>query len=101
MGFLSRNKWFLLACVAMALFAYLFRYEVQPVNAEAPAAYVLDRWTGLIELISEDSASAAEKNCEPGATRLSMRVRVLSLPCPQRPYQEPRSPHSGPTLQGL
>lgn len=84
MEFLSRNKWFLLACLVIAALAHLFRYEIQPVNAETPAAYVLDRWTGQIELISEDSVPTAEKNCEPGATRLSLRKRGRSEPPVER-----------------
>ena len=80
MEFLSSNKWFLLACVALALFAYLFRYDIRSVNANSPAAYVLDRWTGQVELISEDSPPMASEESDEDASKFATESGATPSP---------------------
>ena len=77
MDFLSSNKWFLLACVALALLAYLLRYDIRSVYSTSPAAYVLDRWTGQIELISEDLPSMTVKETDEAASRFATEPEAV------------------------
>jgi hypothetical protein len=43
------TKWHLtMACVAVVLFAWLFRYDAKPIPTGFGGVYVTDRWTGTI-----------------------------------------------------
>jgi len=43
------SGWLVFACVALAVFAWLARWEIVPSSEEGTSsAYVLDRWTGNV-----------------------------------------------------
>ena len=43
------KPWHVVAIIAIVAFIFIERYEVVPVNVErAPAAYKLDKWTGIV-----------------------------------------------------
>lgn len=64
----AENKGFVLACVAVAIFAWMFRFDLKPSASPriVPYVYVLDRWTGNVNLVE---VKEREAQPEPGERR--------------------------------